>query len=54
MDSLVAAKINNFKRIKKNFHLPGDKFLPKKGLEVYMLRKTVVPADLVAPKSISD
>lgn len=32
------------------FHLPDDKSLPKKGLKEYMLRKRVVPANLVAPK----
>lgn len=31
--------------------MPGDKFQPRKGQGVCMLRKTQVPADLTAPKS---
>lgn len=34
-----------------NIDLPGDKFLPKKGLKVYMLRRKVVLEDLIEPKS---
>lgn len=36
------------------FYLPGSKFLPRKGLKVYMLRRKVVLGDPVAPKWMPD
>lgn len=47
--SFTNAEISKFKIAKED--MPGDRFQPRKGQEVYMLRKTQAQEDLTAPKS---
>jgi len=47
--AFTKADISKFKIAKED--MPGDRFQPRKGQEVYMLRKTQAQEDLIAPKS---